>query len=173
VSNGHGYRVTLGCEAGEHHRLRPAKVEIELGAVERDHVRGVVRLSAADRVFEGGRIFYGFDILGFTEGLTRLYDRLEGSARLHDWDGETVLCLTVINRARGRVAVGGELLPAVFWTDVVSEDRFIDPPLYGWAFGIRVTFEGLVTDQSFLPPVIAGLRRFLAETGISVRSPME
>ena len=41
------------------------------------------------------------------------------------------------------------------------------------AGGIRIAFEGLVTDQSYLPPVIAALRRFLSETGVSVRNPME
>jgi hypothetical protein len=176
MSNGDAQRVVIGCEAegypaqGE---TRPAAVEIEFGQIEADHVHVCTRLRIDGQSFEGWRMHYGFDILAFADDLARLHAQMEGSARLTDWDGEAVLCLTVTDRPRGRVAVGGQLIPAVFWTEAVSEDCLLAPRLFGTAGGIRIVFEGLVTDQSYLPPVIAGLRRFLAETGISVRSPME
>lgn len=170
------YRVIIGCETEGyscHRQTCRAALELELGAIERDHVHACTRLLIEDSAFTDGRIYYGIDILHFADSLVRLHNSLEGSARLHDWDGETVLCLTVLKRFMGRIAIGGQLIPAVFWTQAMSEDRFLDPPLCGGNGGMRITFEGLVTDQSYLPPAIAQLRRFLAETKISVRSPME
>jgi hypothetical protein len=175
MSSGDSYRVEIGCEAEGYPdagQSRRAVVEVEFGRVEADHVRASTRLLIDGLAFEDWRIHYGCDILAFVDELDRMHRLTQGTARLTDWDGKAVLCLTVIDRPRGRVAVGGQLIPAVFWTAAVSEDGLLVPRLFGDAGGIRVAFEGLVTDQSYLPPVVAGLRRFLAETGIPVRNPM-
>jgi hypothetical protein len=176
MSDGVSHQIVIGCQADgypEHGQQRPAALEVEFGQVEGDHVHVCTRLRIEGQAFEGWQMHYGFDILAFADGLARIHTELQGSARLDDWDGETVLCLTVIDRGRGRVAIGGQLIPVVFWTEVASEDRLLAPRLFATAGGIRIAFEGLVTDQSYLPPVIGGLRRFLCETGISVRSPMQ
>jgi hypothetical protein len=176
MSNGVSHQVVIGCQADDypdHGQVCPAALEVEFGRVEADHVHVCTRLRIEGQAFEGWRMHYGFDVLAFADGLARIHTEMRGSARLNDWDGEAVLCLTVIDRGRGRVAIGGQLIPAVFWTEAASEDGLLAPRLFGTAGGIRVAFEGLVTDQSHLPPVIAGLRRFLDETGISVRGPME
>ena len=168
-SRGH-HEVVLGCEADgypTHGQACAATVEIEFGRIERDRVSVGTRLRIEDQAFEGWRTHYRFDILAFTDGLTTIHTRMQRSARLTDWDGESVLCLTVIDAVRGRIAIGGQLIPAVFWTEITSADGLLHPRLFGDGGGIRIAFEGLVTDQSYLPPVIAGLRRFLAETGIS------
>jgi hypothetical protein len=123
-------------------------------------------------VFEGWRKHYGFDILRFADGLAQIHAQTQGTARFNDWDGETVLCLTVINRPRGRIAIGGHLIPAVFQTETASEDDLLYPRLFGSFGGVRIAFEGLVTDQSYLPAIIGGLRGFLSDSGISVQSPM-
>jgi len=170
------HTVSIGCEADgypEWGNVCPASIDLEFGRIEEDHVSVYTRLRIRDTEFGAGRNHYGNDILRFAEELTELHHRTDGSARLFDWDGETVICLTVIQRARGRIAIGGQIVPAVFNTEVMSADHFINPPVYGWNAGIRISFDGLVTDQSYLPPVIVGLRRFLTDTGISVRNPME
>src|SRR5262245_43252685 len=139
-----------------------AVLDIEFGQVERDYVHACTRLRIEGQAFESWQRHYGFDILTFTDELARMHAATQGSARLNDWDGEVVLCLTVIDRPRGRVAIGGQLIPAVFWTETASADGLLAPRLCdGTAGGIRIAFEGFVTDQSYLPPVIAGLRRFL------------
>jgi hypothetical protein len=176
MSNGVSHRVEIAWEAegsGSFGRSCRAVVEMDFDQVEVDHVPVFTRLRIHDLTFETGRWYYGINILHFADGLAEMHAQTQGSAWLHDWDGEAVLCLTVINRARGRIAIGGQFTQDVFWTEVASEGDFLTPRLFGSHSGIRVEFEGLVTDQSYLPPVIAVLRRFLSDTGISVRSPME
>jgi hypothetical protein len=167
--------VEIGCEAEAYPDVGSschAVIEIEFGRIVADHVQAGTRLRIEDMAFEGWRNHYGFDILRFTDGLAQMHSQLQGTARLNDWDGETVLCLTVVDRPRGRIAIGGQLIPAVFHTEAASADDLLSPRLFGDYGGIRIAFEGLVTDQSYLPTVIGGLRHFLSESGISVRSPM-
>lgn len=165
------YRFSIGCAAGG--PCRPdhrATLEIELGKVERDYVHGCVRLSVDEHTYEDRRCYYGIDILHFLERLTALYGTLAGSARLCDWDGETVLCFTVVHRPSGEIAIGGRMIPSAFWSASMSEERFINS-LSGYG-GLVIFFDGLLTDQSYLPPLLTGLRRFLDETAISVKGPM-
>lgn len=169
------HKVLIQCEADgfpNQGQTCAAAIEIEFGEVQRDHVQVCTEFRLAELSYAGWREHYGIDIQGFVDGLARIHTELAGSARLVDWDGEIVLCMTVVDSRRGRIAIGGQML-FVFWTDIASEDSLLVPRLFGNAGGIRITYEGLVADQSCLPPVITGLRRFIADTGIDLCSVYE
>ncbi|MBI2808078.1 MAG: hypothetical protein HYX68_24095 [Planctomycetes bacterium] len=157
--------VTIGCNDG-------VSIEIELGQIERDHVQVWIRLCTDNRVFEGGSAHYGVDILNFIEALTRIHQQLSGSARLYDWDGLPVLCLTVTWPMKGLIAIGGQLVLWRFPNQESCEDRFLpESHFFANDGGIQIAFDGIMTDQSFLPPVITGMRRFLLDSRISVEIP--
>ncbi len=175
MSNETSQLVTRACEAESDRgpgQSSPVNIELEFGEAVGDHVNVCTRLRIEHRTLEALHTHYGMDILNFADSLVGLRDRMEGTARLLDWDENVVLCLTVIDSGRGRVAIGGQLVPAIFWTKVASQDNLLNPRLLDDQGGIRIAFEGLVADQSYLSPMIAGLRLFLAESRISIRNPM-
>ena len=157
--------IVLGCES--------ASIEFAFGPVERDHFQICTRLQYFDKRFQDSRLFYGMDLSYFADSLAGLHANLTGSVRFTDWDGELVLCLSVFDRHRGGIAIGGQLIPAAFESQAISAANVIGRPIFGMHGGIRIAFEGLVTDQSYLPPVFQGFRRFIFERGISVQNPLE
>lgn len=171
------HRVLLEGEAPVFNRRESLKafVEIDFDELEegKDYVGAAVRLKipnypfvgANEGGFEEGAYYYGNQIYQFVEELERLRTESSGSARLFDWDLEPVLCLTKINPISGRIVVGGQLIPARFETDAHSADNFLAQQTLG-AGGVRVIFDGIITDQSYLISTITQLRRFLVETGI-------
>lgn len=171
------HRVILEGDAPvfNRHESLKAFIEIDFDEVEegKDYVGAAVRLKipnypfvgANEGGFEEGAYYYGNQIYRFVEELERLRIESTGSARLFDWDMEPVLCLTKINPASGTIVIGGQLVPALFEGDAHSADNFLVPRPFGRS-GIRVTFEGIITDQSYLISTIVQLRRFLVETGI-------
>jgi len=168
------HRITIQAEAQgwpNNGQSAPATYEIKFGDITNDHVRCNLAFSTPDHKIEFGCMFYGINIFNFANELEQLHQKLEGSARLNNWDNEPLLCLTVVDSARGYIAMGGEIRAAIHWTDIRSEDNFIDPPMYGYAAGIRVSFEGLMIDQSYLPAMIRDAREFLNDTGISTEGP--
>jgi hypothetical protein len=174
MSNHNTHRISILAEVHgwpEHGHTAQAQYNIDLGKITDDHVKCDLTLSTPDHNIQSGCIFYGFDVLTFAESLEALHQTLSGSARLCDWDGEVLLCFTALDH--GHIALGGKLHAAVHWTDIRSEDNFIGTPMYGDAAGIKITFEGLLLDQSYLPAIIRDCRRFLSETGISTKSPMD
>ena len=146
-------------------------LEFEFEDVVADHAGMWVRLRAESYTFETGRWFYWWNIRDFADGLTKMHSELKGTCTLGDWDGETVLCMSMLDSVRGRIGVGGQLTQYIFTDHAVPKGDLVFPRLLGDYAGIVVSFEGLVTDQSYLPPLIAGLRRFISESGIEHRPP--
>jgi hypothetical protein len=176
MSEHDSHRIIILSEAQgwpEYGNTAQVRYEINFGTITGDHVKCNLTLSTPDHNIQCGCAFYGIDILNFAGSLEALHETLVGSTRLCDWDGEVLLCFTPVNRGRGHIALGGKLHAAVHWTDVRTEDNFISPPMYGDAAGIKITFEGLIIDQSYLPNIIRDSRRFLTETGISTKSPVD
>lgn len=167
--------LTIACEAKGVNAPGDGKVraviEFEFDDVEADHVGMWTRLRVEDSKFETGRWFYWWNIQAFADGLEKMHSDLKGSCSLSDWDGETVLCMSLFDPVRGLIGIGGQLVQHVFSDNVVPKGDLVFPSLYGNWGGIVVSFEGLVTDQSYLPPVISGLRLFLSESGIEHRPP--
>jgi hypothetical protein len=164
------FRIAFDCDAPGHPQwcnIGRATVEIEIGSAGKDYVgdiafNSVIRLLAGENCFEVHRVLYGYEIRGFAEELQKLYETLEGSVRFQDWDGEPLLCFTVVDRARGRIAVGGRFAPVVLDTTVTSADRFVSEACAG-KLGVVVAFEGLSLDQSFLDAPLSEVRRFVLE----------
>jgi hypothetical protein len=162
--------IVFECEAPGHPQwcdIHRATVEIEIGAPRKDYVGdtafdSILRLRAGEYSFEVERVLYGYEIRGFSRNLQKLHETLEGSVRLQDWDGEPLLCFTVVDRGRGRVAVGGRFAPVVLDTTVTSEDRFVSEAC-GSMLGIVVAFEGLSLDQSYLKAPLSDIQRFVFE----------
>jgi hypothetical protein len=165
------YRITIRCESDGYpndYDRRAAKIEIDLGAMQRDYVGDAafcsnVRLQAAEQSFEWQGMLYGHSLKHFANELERMHASLNGSARLDDWDCEKLLCLTVIHRGRGQIAIGGRFEAATFWTHIASEDRFVQSTPVRGRSGIVTSFEGFVLDQSFVPPIVSAIRRFLGD----------
>lgn len=153
-------------------RSTPNRISIEFHEIIRDHVQATISVGNPDPIFSTDRCFYGMDVKGFVDGMERLHRELSGSARLWDWDGETLLCFTVLDDVEHGIAIGGRL-----WLDqngrgMCSEDNFLEPYTPP-STGLIVAFEGLEIDQSHLPEIIGQTRRFLNETGISTKSVFE
>jgi hypothetical protein len=166
MTNEHKNLVSIGCDCG-------ARIEIEFGPIERDfiyrdYVRACTRLFINERKYEGWNVHYGIDILQFADALADLYKQQVVSARFCDWDGLVILCLTAFDRM-GHISIGGQLVPMEL-PHAYLEDEFLPRPRFSNTGGIQVAFEGLTTDQSYLPNAISGLRRFLAESEISVKA---
>ena len=169
--------AVLRCEADgfpESGQSRAARLELQFGDVSGEHGDAVDCFLVLDfdgARYSGGARYYGMDIESFVTALSQIYDLLEGSAILSDWDGRPALCVTALTAWRGSIAIGGSLPQAVFWTESLSEQHFTRD--YGYsAAGIQLTFEGFVTDQSCLPEFISAIRTFLRDSGISTRNPM-
>ncbi|MFN0054449.1 MAG: hypothetical protein ACKV0T_19915 [Planctomycetales bacterium] len=146
-------------------------IELELEGVRADHVAMWVRLRVESHTYETGRWYYWWNIRDFVDGLAKMHAELKGSCRLCDWDSETVLCMTMLDSVRGSIGIAGQLNQYDFCDKVAPKGDFIFPQLFGNHGGIVVSFDELVTDQSYLPPIISGLRRFLNESGIEHRPP--
>lgn len=164
--------ISFECDAPGHPQwcdIQRATVEIEIGAPGKDYVddtafNSVIRLRAGHDTFEVARVLYGYEIKGFAKNLQRLYETLEGSVRLQDWDGDILLCLTVVDRARGRVAIGGQFAPVVLDTNATSDERFVsDVRGSGHFLGVVISFEGLSFDQTSLQQPLSDLQRFVLE----------
>jgi hypothetical protein len=144
-----------------------ATIKIEIGEAGKDFVGDTAfdssfSLHAGRHAFEFQRPLYGYEIYRFANELQRLYDTLDCSARLYDWDGDVLLCFTVVHRGRGQIAVGGRFVPVILDTQVSSEDKFV-ADLCVNSGGIIVAFEGLTLDQSYLATPLSVLHRFISE----------
>ena len=148
-----------------------ATVELEFGDVVADYTGMWVRLRVDRYTYETGRFFYWWNIRDFADGLTRMHSELKRGCILADWDGETILRLSMLDSGHGRFGICGQLNQFVFLDEAPGNDELIFPEVLGNHAGIVVSFSGLVADQSYLPPLIAGLRRFLDESGIEHRPP--
>jgi len=163
-------RLTMCCEAEQINgpRLRPV-IEFEFDEIVDDHVSMWVRLRIENSVYRTGRWFYWWNIQDFADGLARLHSELKGACSLSDWDGEEVLCLSMLDPVRGRIGVAGQLNQYVFADRVIGNGDFVFPQMFGDRAGVVVSFHGLVTDQSYLPALISGFHFFLNTSGISHR----
>jgi hypothetical protein len=144
-----------------------ATIKIEIGEAGKDYVADTafdssISLHAGKHTFEVQRPLYGYEIYGFASELQKLYDTLDGSVRLYDWDGEVLLCFTVVHRGRGQILVGGRFVPIVLDTKVSSEEEFVSDVCVNLV-GLVVAFEGLTFDQSYLKTPLSVLHRFISD----------
>lgn len=168
--NDTGYaRIAFQCEAvgdtPSSDEDQRAVLEIGIGEPKKDFLGDVafgsmIRLRIGGQAFADTMMLYGYSLRTFSEELERMQSELAGSARLYDWDSELLLCFTVVDRRRGRIAVGGRFTPAVFNTTATSAERFISNVRDGRP-GIVIAFEGLSFDQSFLNRPVSDLKRFV------------
>lgn len=113
---------------------------------------------------------YGFNLRRFIDDLAEIHRNMAGSARLYDQDDDVILCVTFLDDARGRIVIGGGLRNAVFFAESTCDERFVTG---AFDAGIRTTFDGLISDQSYLAGLIGSLENVLRSTGVSTSNPME
>lgn len=168
MSTGGDFWIPIPCQAEGSHTVQ---LEMGLGRVAQDwvgddYVEAEVRMTYRRLSFAAWPNLYGYEVGGFLENLEGMHSRLEGSAVLSDWDGEPILCLSVSHRARGRIAVGGRLIPITFSSEVQSASRFLEALRPTGGGGIVTSFDGFETDQSYLPGLVSAFRRFVGESGL-------
>ena len=113
-----------------------------------DTVDGRVRLSlSAETGVVCDALFPVVCIRNFAASLQRLHRDLRGKAELVAETGVASLCFEVRDAGRGRIVLSGrlELLPEV------------------GDGALTVTFGDLETDQSYLPALISGVKRYLRQ----------
>src|SRR5436190_4919011 len=107
--------LTIGCQAEVMNGPKlHFVIEFESGAVRADHVEMSVCLRVESNTYETGRCYYWWNIRDFAHGLAKMHSELMGRCTLSDWDGETVLCLAMLDSVRGLIGVGGQLNQDVF-----------------------------------------------------------
>jgi len=162
--------IRFVCEAPPNHQWYSpgqATIEIEIGDPGVDYVgdtafNAVVRLIAGKYSFSVECVLYGYEIRGFARNLRELSNSLDGSVRIQVWDGDTLLCFTVVNRGQGRIAVGGQFAPVRFDSPVTSADHFVaDSPTQ--MQGVVVSFDGFFLDQTYLNAPLSVLELFVDE----------
>ena len=119
------------------------------------------RLTAEGACYQDYRGIDKCDLVEFVETLDRLYTVLDGSTQLLDFDGDPILCFSVIDRGRGVIAVGGNFHPLTFFSEVTSSARFVSPNICGYPSGVRVAFEGFTCEQTYLPSFLCPIARFI------------
>lgn len=111
----------------------------------------------------------GWELQVFVDDLASLYDLLEGEAVLSTTDNEAPLHFNVISRGGGVIGICGEMRLYLGSADTSNASWPCGPSDVP---GIQLAYSGLSMDQTYLPDVIRGFRRFLRETGIWTRSPV-
>ncbi len=143
------HEVTVKCEHNETFFGRLTLCFLE---VHRDAVITEIRLSAGPCNAIFGVTLLGYDLSEFVKELEMVYASLEGTARLAGADIE--IEFAVVDKGSGRIRISGQIF------------GFID-----WYGEVKLAFSGLMTDQSYLPELIRGLKSFLAESGVSLENP--
>lgn len=108
---------------------------------------------------------YGYDLAEFARELESFHARYEGVARLINQTGDIQVELSLVNPSRGIVGVVATLEHYVPWPADYE-------PVRQQAEIRALVFRGFTIEQSYLPSLIAQIREFLAETGVSAIHPM-
>jgi hypothetical protein len=143
-----------------------AAMEISLTAVSGAQVTGHVSLSIPGRTLEirCPCSFLGCDLVRFTEELQRVHDAVSGTARFINSSETTVLYFDYFKR--GQVFVRLCLtMPACI------EERGTSPGIEETPPGIQVSFAGLCIDQTYIPEILAGVRKFIHDQALDISSP--
>jgi len=139
----------------------PADLTFEFGHTDGSQVTTRIVVSLPGGYASLNCYLLGYDLSRFAEDLSRLYETLDGRAVLTSFDENVRIVAEVADRARGRIALGGKVRRLGCSADTAHE---FDPVF-------EVAFAGLTTDQSYLPPVLTTLRRFLDSSGVILGSP--
>mgnify|MGYP001233698195 CR=1 FL=1 len=156
--------IALTCAVAEDagwHSGAPANLTIEFLEMDTESVSCRLSVAVEEVVFSNVRSIFLSELRELAEALSRLRKTLEGSVRLYDFDGAPILTFTVVDQGRGRIAVGGNFHPLVFFSNTTSSDQFISPDICGAPTGVRIAFEGLVCEQSHLPDLYAPIARWV------------
>lgn len=95
----------------------------------------------------------------FCEQLDGIDQRREGTARLRDHDGTTVLCVSSVSRASGQCVVGGRVWSLAWGSEYACEDRVLQSSIGG--IGLRGEFDVFVIDRMQLQNLYEGMKRVL------------
>ncbi len=143
------HEVTVICE---HNETFVGRLTLCFLEVHGDAVIAEIGLSAGPCDARFGVTLLGYDLFEFVKELERVYESLEGTARLAGADIE--IEFVVVNKGSGRIRISGQVFGSIDWDGKV-----------------RLAFSGLMTDQSYLPELIRRLKSFLVESGVSVENP--
>ena len=115
-------------------------------------LEGDLRVTLTTATIDRWFYCFGYDLSEFAEQLERFHRELAGQAEFTNQEGSVRVLLSMANRGKGRIAVGGEV-------ELLHETGHGDEPLSGlfkWPGG-RFVFDGLVIDQSFVPALLQEL----------------
>lgn len=158
--------ATLTCEVAEDagwHSGATANLTLAILKVDAESASCSFSVAVEEVDFSDTRCIFVSELVEFAESLDRLHRTLVGSVRLCDFDGDPILTFTVVDQGRGRVAIGGNFHPLVFFSKTTSSDQFVSPNICGDPTGVRIAFEGLVCDQSYLPDLYTPIARCLGD----------
>lgn len=108
---------------------------------------------------------FGYDLAEFATGLLAFHSRYDGVARFDTQHGNAEFEFSLINPARGVVGISATFHQWIGWPADC-------PSAIQEAKQRTLVFTGFTIEQSFLPAVVARIREFLAESGISTIHPM-
>ena len=157
--------VALKCEVAQDagwHAGTPAKLTIDLLEVDTESVRCRFTLAIGEAVFSDVRSVFLSELDELVDALMQLRQTLDGSVRLYDFDGDPILTFTVVDQGRGRIAIGGNFHPLIFFSKITSSDKFISPNICGDPTGVRIAFEGVFCEQSYLPDLCVPIARWVS-----------
>jgi hypothetical protein len=159
--SGHRLDIVAECDNA------PSKIELAFSFVDGRTATGIATLSMGSEPVVVKLPFscLANNLVQFHSQLCELRKSLKGSAELVNWSETFQLRMSCVNPGRGLVAIDGKITCGAAG---VSELALDQSP---WAAEFQ--FQGLLTDQTFLPEIIATLESVFATPGIDWKSPWE
>jgi hypothetical protein len=108
---------------------------------------------------------FGYDLAEFVRELVSFHTRYEGTARFVNQTGDIQIELSLAHPGRGIIGVVAMLEHWVAWPADYA-------PVRQGAERRSLVFQGFTMEQSYLPSLVAQMRQFLAETGVSTAHPI-
>jgi hypothetical protein len=142
-----------------------SRLELQFKSSEGRTFDTIVRVSQGKLALMFSSYSFGYDLAEFARELESFHARYEGVARLINQTGDIQVELSLLNPSRGTVGVVAKLEHYFPWPADYA-------PACQQARGGALVFQGFTIDQSYLPSLVAQIREFLAETGVSTVHPM-
>ncbi len=137
----------------------PAKLTIRVSKITSDSIAFNVSVTIEGYGFEYPIFVLRKTVIEFAERLRTMHAALSGSCWLSEVGGGT-LCAYVGNEGRGRIIFGGKytLYPPTEHK-VAKEPQFLR---VGFRQGVEINFDGIETDQSYIPDFLQQLVSLIA-----------
>ena len=160
-------RCELNADAGPF-AFSPADVALLLCNIEQECVELRVSLNVCGDTYRDVRFAFRRHFVRFVRDMSDLYSSLSGAVELLDFDEEVILSFAVVDRGRGRVAVGGHFSPVAFRALATTCSSLVARVGGHYNGGVHILFDGLVCDQSSLRLFVAGCESLINEHALEI-----